>query len=408
MFHERRVLHRYDSFICVKFRATKKSAEYSLGITNNITSEGFNFESQDHGIESGQNIELIFGHPKSNLTVNALGELAWKANIPDSNCLTGVKFKDIDEATKSKMLEIVSDAGGMPVESFRSEQNDIGILQVKEKQGAELKFNDVQEKQLVEKPSNKAGTDVPSNGLSHKENAAIWDEFITMCVETEEKEEENMMHDPISGFNNGDIEDRLKHIIDNGESDASDSTMRNKSTRSVLLFIPAIIVVLMATSFALSENINGNFKSLFSDIPELTFRQEADMENPVFISDDAVMNDLTEKETLHTKHIQTQEKSNILLEEMKTKAYLIKVMVNKDTDENSKYFIQVGTWRNVEYAQEMLTQLKKDYPEAYIVKKVNFHKIRIPGIINKKQGAVISTDIENRFNVKPLIVKRMQ
>ena len=60
MLLERRVLKRHNIFICVNFRSLIETTKYSFGITNDFTRQGFNFESQDHGIESGHNIEFIF------------------------------------------------------------------------------------------------------------------------------------------------------------------------------------------------------------------------------------------------------------------------------------------------------------------------------------------------------------
>ena len=511
--HDRRVLKRYNIFVGVEFRQLKESAEFIFGITNNFTCEGFNFESRDHGIESGQNIEFIFRHPKSDLSVNAMGSIAWIEKQSDSKCLTGVKFIDIDKATVSKVLEIVSASEDIPVEVFYSEQNDKGILQVTRAKDAESEFNNVQEKQLVKETPIKDGTDVSSNVLSLEENTAIWEgvaamrEEIEKCKQKEEGEGENMEHDHPSDFNDREIEDKSKQITANRGTYAGDSIIRKNKKRRVLLFIPGIVVVLVAIIFSWSENITNTFRTLFPAATELTFPQEADSEKPglilddaetrdvteeeplhtkqiqtqeksnilpeekiteeypvivpvnkdkeeypvivpvnrdeeeypvivpinkdadislfpaitestfpqeadgekpALITDDAEPRDLTEKEPLHTKQIQTQEKSNILPEEKKTEEYPVIVPENKNTEGDSNYFIQIGSWKNIEYAQEMLTKLKKDYPETYIVKITDFHKIRIPNILNKKQGDIISIDIEKRFSIKPLLVTKIK
>lgn len=72
--------------------------------------------------------------------------------------------------------------------------------------------------------------------------------------------------------------------------------------------------------------------------------------------------------------------------------------------EGKEYFIQVGSWRNPDYAQQHLEQLKKYYPDSYITLAKNFNVIRIPGVKTREEGVTISQDIEKKFNIKPLIV----
>ena len=75
---------------------------------------------------------------------------------------------------------------------------------------------------------------------------------------------------------------------------------------------------------------------------------------------------------------------------------------------NVEYYIQVSAWKSPDHAQEILIKLKQYYPEAYITEENNFHKVRIPGIMNKKQGADISKDIEEKFNLKPIVVLKIK
>lgn len=76
-----------------------------------------------------------------------------------------------------------------------------------------------------------------------------------------------------------------------------------------------------------------------------------------------------------------------------------------DMSQNNNYLIQVGAWRNIEFAQETLEKLRSGYPEIYIVKEDNFHKIRIPGIMTKKQVSIISADLKDNFNLNTILVK---
>lgn len=74
---------------------------------------------------------------------------------------------------------------------------------------------------------------------------------------------------------------------------------------------------------------------------------------------------------------------------------------------SNEYYVQVGTWRNSKYAEAMLVKVKKYYPKAYMSKHNNFNKIRIPDIPTKKQGIIVSREIEEKFNIKPLLVLKL-
>jgi len=71
-----------------------------------------------------------------------------------------------------------------------------------------------------------------------------------------------------------------------------------------------------------------------------------------------------------------------------------------------EYYVQVVASKNHDGAQKLLVKIKKYYPEAYIVVQNNFSKIRIPGVLTKKQGAFVSRDIEKKFNLKPMVVQK--
>ena len=83
-------------------------------------------------------------------------------------------------------------------------------------------------------------------------------------------------------------------------------------------------------------------------------------------------------------------------------------LAKKFSTGGNEYYVQVGTWKNQNYAQKMLEKIKKYYPEVYLVEKNTFYKVRIPGILTKKQGMTVSEDIEIKFNIEPLLVLKTQ
>ena len=73
--------------------------------------------------------------------------------------------------------------------------------------------------------------------------------------------------------------------------------------------------------------------------------------------------------------------------------------------EKLDYSIQVGAWKNPDYAREMLLKLKKYYAGAYMDKKNNFHFIKIKGISTQQQGTAMVQDINKKFGLKPILIK---
>jgi hypothetical protein len=79
----------------------------------------------------------------------------------------------------------------------------------------------------------------------------------------------------------------------------------------------------------------------------------------------------------------------------------------KNAAVSSEYYVQVGSWKNFKYAEDIFIKLKKHYPDINLVKHNNFYKVRISGVMSKKQGAVISENIEEKIDMKPLLVLKI-
>jgi len=79
-------------------------------------------------------------------------------------------------------------------------------------------------------------------------------------------------------------------------------------------------------------------------------------------------------------------------------------LVKKNATVSNEYYVQVGSWKNLNYAEEILTKLKKHYSAVNLVKQNNFYKVRVSGVMSKKQGAIISKNIEGKFKMKSLLV----
>jgi len=113
--------------------------------------------------------------------------------------------------------------------------------------------------------------------------------------------------------------------------------------------------------------------------------------------------------------LQADEISNIMevLEEnipsaIKEKEPDKKLPVNiKELTGEIKYYIQVASYKDPDIAQGMLSELKQDYPAAYLFFLNDFYKLRIPDIKTSEQGHELLKDIEKKFNIKPILVERV-
>jgi outer membrane lipoprotein len=122
--------------------------------------------------------------------------------------------------------------------------------------------------------------------------------------------------------------------------------------------------------------------------------------------------DDNETDKLSTNELDKSEKRKEVIEEthkLKEKEEVPDIkqsVAKKDIKKGNAYYVQVGAWEIHNYAQKMLEKIIIYYPEAYIVEDNNLNKLRIPGILSKKQGVTVSNDIEKKFNLKPIVVQK--
>jgi type II secretory pathway component GspD/PulD (secretin) len=81
---------------------------------------------------------------------------------------------------------------------------------------------------------------------------------------------------------------------------------------------------------------------------------------------------------------------------------------NSDITDYREYYVQVGSWRNVTYAEEVKEELSALYPGTFIYEDSTFHKVRIPQVMTEKQGNVISKDLRENFNLNPILVRKIK
>lgn len=82
-----------------------------------------------------------------------------------------------------------------------------------------------------------------------------------------------------------------------------------------------------------------------------------------------------------------------------------KTETSKDMPGANNYSIQIGAWKNINYALKALDKLKPHYPDIYMIKEGRFNKVRIPGTMSKKDGELLLKELNDKFNIKPVLVK---
>ena len=102
-----RQFKRYDAIFIVEVKTVQKTNDYSIGRTSNLSQDGCCFESQGFNPMPSDILEFKFKHPHSGLSVSALGEIVWKREAWDNRKM-GVKFSEIEQTSKDKLLELLS------------------------------------------------------------------------------------------------------------------------------------------------------------------------------------------------------------------------------------------------------------------------------------------------------------
>jgi hypothetical protein len=327
MLQDKRIHKRFDVSTVVEIKSLKSPTNFCLGITRNFSYEGFSFESQSRDLDIGENIGFKINHPQDSSYFSDAAEIVWKQRDNKYDYCMGVKFKEIDKATKSKMLEILSLAGNIPVDSFLSDKNDKDI---------------------------------------HLEDTGAIDNeiFVNEPEKTGLFEDVEAAHDEAFELDKEEVSD-TGLTMDIGQAIYDNiSPIRKDQRKKIWLYLPIAITIIVAL-FVIFENFNKIFKNPFSASTKAAPHEDID------------------------------------------KKHSTPIVVDAQTG-NIEYYIQVGAWQYSDYAQKMLIKLKRYYPDAYITVENNLHKVRIPKIMNKRQGDDISKDIEGKFNIKAIIVRKIK
>jgi len=81
-----------------------------------------------------------------------------------------------------------------------------------------------------------------------------------------------------------------------------------------------------------------------------------------------------------------------------------KALIMVRTNPGNKYIIQVGAFRNIKNANNMIEKIKAKYLHARIEAEDGYRKVRIFGMNNKEEAEVMMKDIRDRFKIDPFLV----
>ncbi len=108
MEEERRKAKRLEIFLMVDIQSTGEKINYYLGMTKNLSADGFSFESQNYDIKIGALLELELKDTDDDFYVHTIGKIVWK-KATDHECLLGVKFQGLEKEAADSIRVMTGD-----------------------------------------------------------------------------------------------------------------------------------------------------------------------------------------------------------------------------------------------------------------------------------------------------------
>ncbi len=335
---------RFDRSLFIRYRQLDGLTAYSLGMTSNISSEGFCFQSQNIELETGDNLEFRFNKPETNQSVQFYGDVMWMQK-EDMKCTAGVRFRVTDKKNRKKMLKIISDFFTIPVDQLLYSNGKKGSGNYRSRRAVQ-----------ADKGAETAGTWSPTLILKRWMKICFHLAMITVVtiafvlfMPVFNEEYEHVTRTPV-------IPLIQTAVYDNAGSDASTSMSVVKIREAIL-----------------SEHEKSEESFVTARNDELALNEKSI--------------DLPEKEK---------------------RVVVMKPQDTPVLTGNSKFDVQVASLKDPNIAYKMLLKVRNYYPEAALFNMNNFYVIRIPGIATEKQGSVIIREIEGLMDVTPILVTRLK
>lgn len=102
---------------------------------------------------------------------------------------------------------------------------------------------------------------------------------------------------------------------------------------------------------------------------------------------------------VHEKYMLLKDINPKMADDLYDKA-LIMVCSNPE----NKFVVQVGAFRNIQNAKDMIDKLRTNYMHAQIEAEDGYSKVRLFGMDNKEAADLMIKEIKDKFNIDPFLV----
>ncbi|RJR19895.1 MAG: hypothetical protein C4581_04310 [Nitrospiraceae bacterium] len=417
---EQRTFQRFDIITVLEFRLLTALSGVFAGITRNFSYEGFCLETQCEAFEPGDNMEVRLKHPHSEMAVTVPAYVVWKKAADKFACLMGIKLKETELGNKLKMLEIMSAAGDVPVDSFLSggaEKADhyeepaapaLDSDQIKKYQTAPAQAEFIDENAGSKKFEDEGLLATEKDMITGKESGYLFDE-VFKAAQNEGQEESDM---PEAESVESDVPWPRDNALedDSGRAPGYATRSLKQLLENRLIIYSSIAAVIIGISiyavFIIMQrpDIVKSQVSVPAQLPEQRAFQEDEEHRPV----GPPVRDAGENKAEAPAALQPEESTvskAVSTEPIEQEAPAIPskpVPADIRTAADQTKYIQVGAWKNPDNAREMLQKVQKYYPDAYLTSGKKLNRVKIPAL-NQAQVNSIMKDIEDKFQIKPLI-----
>ncbi len=123
----------------VDIKSTGETINYFLGMTKNLSANGFSFESQNYDIKPGALLEFELKDTDGDFFVHTIGKIVWK-KVTDFECLLGVQFqglgKEVADSIRAMTEDVKKVVDEVPVHesSSVSESEDVEMEEASEQE----------------------------------------------------------------------------------------------------------------------------------------------------------------------------------------------------------------------------------------------------------------------------------
>jgi len=450
MTNNRREFKRFETLLIVNIQSHSEPSSFFFGITKNISFEGFIFESQNFNLKPGNILEFKLKHPKKDLSLTAVGEIIWEKKTK-YEYLAGVKFHRMNEEIKSKISKLVStDEDIVTEQDINNEDSEIIVKETIDN-SVLTKQPDAQDQSLLSEAISRSLSDIESEnpaGISSsslKDSSATDGAHLTKKDKTEilEQNRKSSVYKTAVLIAAMTVVASLSFVFWKSRVNVDPSALNasNDTVVEDIEYDPEINMPALQDKPELGlPDISQEISSLsepedIAEIQPLPVEQEPSLnvENDIIVSNKENIQEIQSKSvevsdqkdnTVHSevatdnipiypntaqadqkpeKSTKTADKINPQSKENKQAEDFERTRIIKYSAEPKKYFIQVGAWKNTDLVKKALSELKKDYSEAYSFSKNNFQIIIIPDILTKSRANTMSKEIENKFDLKPLV-----